>query len=402
VARFYAGRGDRPLWSQGTKLEPQAGGVIALASTAAANGLPPQRYHLERLTALVGAARGGSAADVARAEIALSDTFSSFVADLRHPLEGDAFAYVDPAVGLAPDDPLRALEAAARAPTLAAALADAGRMNSIYAGLRAAYDAAPPGSATAALLKLNLDRARNLPSDLGARYVLVNPAAQRLWLEVGGRTALTMPVIVGKPSEATPSMIGVIRYAVLDPYWNVPPDLARNEVAPQVLANGVGYLAGRRLQVLSGWDAAAQPVDPGGVDWSAEAAGALDLHLRQLPGPSNMMGKVKFVLPNPLGVYLHDTPNKMLFAADRRTDSSGCVRLADAGALEQALLGGTPTPDPSAGPEQRVDLPAPLPVYILYLTAQPTPGGLATYPDVYGRDQRTRNQASEPAPASTQ
>ena len=100
-----------------------------------------------------------------------------------------------------------------------------------------------------------------------------------------------------------------------------------------------------------------------------------------------MMGRVKFMLPNPLGVYLHDTPTKSVFLASQRNVSHGCVRLADALTLARWLMPKT-TPPPPGSSETPVDLDPPVPVYILYLTVAPTPDGLAFHPDVYGRDSK--------------
>ena len=107
------------------------------------------------------------------------------------------------------------------------------------------------------------------------------------------------------------------------------------------------------------------------------------LRVRQLPGADNMMGAVKFMLPNNLGIYLHDTPDKSLFARESRTASSGCVRLEDAQRLARWLFGETPV---VSGLNQRVDLPSPVPVYVTYFTAWPEPQGVVTRADVYGRD----------------
>jgi murein L,D-transpeptidase YcbB/YkuD len=276
-------------------------------------------------------------------------------------------------------------------PALEQPLAAARPMSPVYEALAQAL-ARPPSAGDErlrALVRLNLDRARILPPDLGLPYILVNPAAQKLWLYQGGRVRLEMPVVVGKPSEPTPNLAGLIRFAVLRPYWNIPPDLVRDTVAPHVLREGEAYLARQHYEVLSDWSAAAVVLPPQAVEWTAVAAGRRMLRVRQLPGPNNMMGQLKLMLPNPLGVYLHDTPNKALFGQDRRTESAGCVRLADAQALAEALFGHALTADPAAGPEQRVDLASPVPVYIVYLTAMARPGGGVTlFPDIYRRDQR--------------
>jgi murein L,D-transpeptidase YcbB/YkuD len=128
-------------------------------------------------------------------------------------------------------------------------------------------------------------------------------------------------------------------------------------------------------------------LDPAAVDWDAVAEGRKPVRLRQRPGPGNIMGRVKFIFPNRLGVYLHDTPDRAWLARDRRTASSGCVRLGDAPALARRLLGADVDALAAGAPaETRVDLPDPIPVYLVYLTVRPTRGGLETRPDIYGRD----------------
>lgn len=388
VATFYRTRGYAPLWTTGKALRPGSDVALAMMRAAAQDGLDPSSFEPSALDRDAADAASGRPADLARADVDLSDAVSRYGVALHTPAPGDRLAYVDPAIPMAPSNQRAALEAIARAGALPAALAQLRRMNPIYGRLRAALAAAP--ASQAAFLRQNLDRARALPADLGPRYILVNPAAQSLWLYQAGQPTLQMKVVVGKPSEQTPSMIGLIRYAVLSPYWNVPPDLARNSVAPAVLKEGPDYLATHHLQALSDWSASATVLDPAMVDWGAVASGAQVLRLRQTPGPDNMMGQLKFMLPNPLGIYLHDTPNKALFAGDRRTDSAGCVRLADAAALGRALFGPALQTAATGSPEQRVDLPAPVPVYILYLTAQPGPGGVAFLPDIYRRDAAPR------------
>ena len=119
----------------------------------------------------------------------------------------------------------------------------------------------------------------------------------------------------------------------------------------------------------------------------------MPLRVRQLPGPGNMMGAVKFMFPNRLGIYLHDTPMRDLFALADRRRSSGCVRVEDAARLGKWLFEGR-VPIASGAPEQRADLSVPVPVYIVYLTAAPRPDGtIAFQPDLYGRDKAAAARA---------
>ena len=231
-------------------------------------------------------------------------------------------------------------------------------------------------------IRLNIERASLLPRTKG-RSVLIDAGSARLWMYEGDRVVGTMPVLVGKKEMSTPVLFGLIRYTVSNPYWNVPPDLVRDRIAPVVLKKGPGYMSERRFEALSDWSDNPQVLDPANIDWRRVKAGTLPLRVRQLPGGENMMGAIKFMSPNPLGIYLHDTPAKDLFATGRHY-SSGCVRLWDASRLGRWLFNGNlPV---VRGNDVRTDLPTPVPVYIGYFTAFPVKDGVRFFPDVYGRD----------------
>jgi murein L,D-transpeptidase YcbB/YkuD len=245
-----------------------------------------------------------------------------------------------------------------------------------------------------ALIAANLNRARALPPVVGGRFVLVNVAARELEVYEAGRPVHAMRVIVGGRQEQTPMMAGLLRYLVFNPYWNVPVDIVRTSIAPHVLAEGPGYLRRARMQVLSDWDDMPVEVDPRTVDWEGVSRGWQELRVRQLPGGDNMMGRMKFMAPNELGIYLHDTPNKAAFQSSDRLLSAGCVRLEAPEALAAWLLGGG-LPDPSSlGVDREAYLPAPVPLYITYLTAAPGTRGVVFHPDVYGKDAPPQPQAA--------
>jgi murein L,D-transpeptidase YcbB/YkuD len=257
-------------------------------------------------------------------------------------------------------------------------------MNPIYEGLRRGLASAGPPQQR--IIRANLERARAIPANPARRHIVVDAAGARLWMFENGRVRDSMRVIVGKPSQKTPMLAGLIRFTALNPYWNIPPDLVPNRVAKHVLKEGTGFLRRDRLELLSDWSDGAHKLDPAKVNWRKVAAGRQLLRVRQLPGPGNMLGSMKFMMPNDLDIYLHDTPDKASFAqADRRL-SSGCVRVEDAARLARWLFEGKP-PVPTGAVEQRVDLPEPVPVYITYLTALPAgEGRIAFQQDVYGRD----------------
>jgi murein L,D-transpeptidase YcbB/YkuD len=227
------------------------------------------------------------------------------------------------------------------------------------------------------------------------KYVMVDAAAARLYMIQDGQIVDSMKVVVGKagPHTQTPMMASTIYYATLNPYWHVSPELVRTLTAKNVLDQGIGYLTSRGYQVMPADPNDDRLLDPAKVDWKAVADGTLKVRVRQLPGPANSMGHVKFGFPNAYDIYLHDTPVKALFTEDDRDLSHGCIRLQDAQALTRWMMDGEPQTTSDA-PEQHVPLPTPVPIYITYLTAQAHDGQLSFVDDVYGRDVQAEQVAA--------
>lgn len=328
-------------------------------------------------------AAAGDPIRLAKAELALSRAVLSYAARTYRP-GPDTIVYADPRRA-PPRSDLETMRLVGRGDALDANLRTLLRVNPLYAELDAA-GRSPEAAGLAPVVQANLARLRGLPPDLGGRYVLVDVPAARLWLYEGGAPVDSMRAIVGAPKHPTPLMAASLRFAVFNPYWNVPTDLARDDIAPRVLRQGVGVLAEREMEVLADWSPNAPLVDPAAVDWAAVAAGRQVVRLRQRPGPRNMMGRVKLEMPNRLGIYLHDTPDRRSFAGQARLKSAGCVRLEDADRLSRWLFDGR---EPArSGVEQRVPLPRPVPIYIVYRTMAPENGRLERRSDVYGLDAR--------------
>jgi L,D-transpeptidase YcbB len=226
-------------------------------------------------------------------------------------------------------------------------------------------------------MKLNLDRWRWLPNDLGERFVLVNIAGFEMEVVDRGRAVQTMNVVVGKLDRQTPVFADSIRYIVVNPYWNVPNGIYEKDVLP-ALQRDPAYLVKNDMEIVNG-------------------------RVRQRPGPRNALGRYKFMFPNEFDVYLHDTPQGSLFSRARRDFSSGCIRLErpeefarllldmqterGAGQLDALLTNWT---------ERWVRLDRPLPVYLLYFTAWVEEDGTVLFHhDVYGRDGQLEEQADE-------
>ncbi|WP_309090283.1 L,D-transpeptidase family protein [Phenylobacterium sp.] len=394
LQQFYAARGFRPLWMAAAGPRPEARAVLGLLQGAARDGLNPAEYRPEALAVMLERARQGGAAEQARVELALSLAYAQYLTDLRTPPASARLAFTDPRLPPPPPTGVRpVLEAAARAPQLDRHVAAAARMNLLYEELRAALaehranraSGAQP-DATERLILTNMARLRGLPRTLGPRFIVVDAASATLKVYEDGQVIDEMAVGVGRPSAATPEMAGVIRYARFNPYWNLPQGMIQGEIAPRVLREGPGFLTAQRFEILSDWSPQAWTLDPAEVDWAAVARGERKLRVRQLPGPNNILGKVKLMLPNELGIYLHDTPDRGALQRSRRLLSAGCIRLADADRLTRWLLRWDEARTPPDGVNQRVDLPEPVPVYIIYRTVEPADGGVLRHADVYGRD----------------
>ena len=383
---FYALRGHRPIWFGASLSDPSAAhALIGLLRGAEADGLDPRRYDVASIERAVASAESGSFEALERADRLLSEALVFYVRDLRRASTTEML-WVDSSLRPMPPSARDILDSFAGAGSQREFIANMGWMNPIYAELRRALLSGEATAEQRSSLRLNLERARALPEPKG-RYIIVNASAARLTMHEGAATVDSMRVVVGKPAQPTPMMAALIRYTSLNPYWNVPPDLTAERIAPNVLKEGLSYLKAKGYQVFASWDDDATVIDPATVDWDAVAARKSDIRIRQLPGPHNGMGQMKFMFPNSAGVYLHDTPQKELLSEASRMFSGGCVRLEDAPRLASWLFGRALKPAGSA-PEQRVDLEAPVPVYITYLTAVPEGGRIAYLPDVYGRDSR--------------
>jgi L,D-transpeptidase YcbB len=237
------------------------------------------------------------------------------------------------------------------------------------------------------LIIINMERAKRLPApEEQSKYAVVDAGDARLSLWENGRKVDEMKVVVGKAETATPMMAAYIKYASVNPYWNVPPELLRNLIGPRVVTQGVSYLTDREYQVLTSYGDDAQVIDPHTVDWQAVVDGRQDLRLRRLPSPANSMGMMKFMLPNYFGIYLHDSPEKEHFTKNELWISNGCVRVEDYKRFATWLFGGYVPKGKDPKVEEEVDLPKPVPVYMTYLTVQPTANGVQFLTDHYGRD----------------
>ncbi len=385
VQDFQTGSGA--TWFAGRQPEA-AGRLLDLLATSQIDGVNPRQFNLKALHRAVGRA----AADPRQAPAAdrlLNSALLRYVAAMRAVAPSDEWTIVDRAAVTSAPPAATLLRQAAANGSLSNFVETMPWMHENYAGLRRELLEAEQrrDQVTAAKLRLNIGRVRLLPAPGPQRYVLVNAAAQRLYMYENGKVVDWMRVVVGKPAQPTPMMAALIRYTAVNPYWNLPSDLVAERIAPNVVKLGLPYLKAKGYVVLSDWSATAKRVDPATIDWKAVVAGRTEIRMRQNPGPANAMGRMKFMFPNQAGVYLHDTPNKELLDEPERLLSAGCVRLEDAPRLAQWLYGRPLKVTAGMKPEQHVDLDRPVPVYLAYMTAVPSGNQAVYYDDIYGRDR---------------
>ena len=386
VKDFYEARRERPLWFQDGRLTAAGQDLLSLLSSASVDGLNPGDYDLSGIGKAMAAASPADPHAVLKADVLLSQAFADYARDLRDAPDS-GMHFVIPILKPPVPTPLAFLATAAAAPSLDKYVKDMGWMSPVYAQLRQALASGSfQDQKQRDLLTINLARARVLPAGSG-RYILVNPAEQRLYMYDGGKPVDSMKVVVGQQREDrnTPMFATYLYNADLNPYWSVPPDLVGDDVAVHVLKQGLGYLKTSGFQVLSDWSDNPTVVDPGTIDWKAVYAGKVQIRVRQLPGPHNVLGTLMFNVPNPYGVYLHDTSQRELLDKNVRLYSGGCIRLEDAPRLG-AWLFGHPLDRNTDQPDVQVPLPAPVPVYVTYLTAVPHGSSITFLDDVYGRD----------------
>lgn len=240
-------------------------------------------------------------------------------------------------------------------------------------------------------LVLGLERWRALPDPpKDSIYIQVNIPEFRVRVLDPARdtTLLSMSVVVGgKGRNETPELASNVDMIVFSPTWRIPPRILREEIIPRVLVD-TNYLTKQGMELVR--DGKVVPATFDNVASIGDSVG-----VRQKSGGANALGQVKFIFPNPYGVYLHDTPTRSTFRRSTRAESHGCVRLENAPALASWLLRDEPawTPDKMKkamkNPEPiDVDLVTTVPVRLVYQTAAVgLDGSITWYGDVYGRDR---------------
>lgn len=225
-------------------------------------------------------------------------------------------------------------------------------------------------------IELAMERLRWLPEMNSSKTIIVNIPAFQLWGidETNPANSINLNVVVGKAEKTpTPIIMADMNSVEFMPYWNVPPSILKKEIMPK-LANNPSYLAGQNMEVVS--------LKNGGM------------RVRQRPGGKNALGRLKFIFPNPDGVYLHDTPSKSYFSRSRRDFSHGCVRVQNPSQLAKFVFKNQESWSEEklasmleSNQHRQVSLNTTIPVLFFYSTAFFEQGDkLKFYNDIYGHD----------------
>ena len=230
-----------------------------------------------------------------------------------------------------------------------------------------------------AQMRTNMDRILKDTTQTGqGQRILVNIPEYRLYVYEDNREVLAMDIVVGKTSNPTIAFNDEMEQIVFSPYWNLPPNIIRNEILPAMKKNS-NYLRNHNMEITGTEDGL--PV------------------IRQRPGPDNALGGVKFMFPNKYNIYFHDTPSKSLFRSNRRAFSHGCIRLSQPFELAKYLLKDQQEWTDEAirkamngRSEKWVKLEQKIPVSITYYTSWVDSfGNIQFRDDIYGHDKELAN-----------
>ncbi len=342
---------------------PSAFELLAYISRIGAEGLNPADYDPAGLQAAI---QTGNLAAISAAATERFNLVSSDLAlgHIQKPGRTDWFV-VDNDLSAEKQDAL--LRSALAQRNLTASLNALLPTHPQYAALKVALSATPPSDAARRdRIRLNLDRWRWLPRDLGNKYIIVNVPGFHATLVENGVNRWKQRAIAGKLSTPTPQLNATAVGVILNPAWNVPKSIEKEAAGKK------GFVA------VKGSDGSIQR-------W------------RQPPGPSNALGQIKFVMPNSKAIYLHDTNARSRFNSDTRALSHGCVRTEHILDLATELLGddgGEWTADRVEAALQskktvQANFVKPVPVYIVYFSAAAlNDGRIVDYKDLYGRDAK--------------
>ncbi len=242
-------------------------------------------------------------------------------------------------------------------------------------------------------IELNQRRFEEKYSNFENEYLAVNIPEFQLHLIEDGKTVFSSKVIVGQKKEwMTPLLTSRITYLIINPKWNVPPEIFEKEMIND-LRTDPAYIVKNRMKILRNTDGHNEVLDPEKVNWADVDPKESGIRIVQDEGAGNSLGRLKFLFPNPYNVYLHDTPQKKLFANAMRALSHGCVRVEKPLELAEYLVGPQGLTREAieqwiqTGKTRDIALKTSVPIHIIYLTAWRDEEGRAQFRnDIYSQD----------------
>jgi murein L,D-transpeptidase YcbB/YkuD len=240
---------------------------------------------------------------------------------------------------------------------------------------------------------VNMERWRWMPESLGSLHVLLNVPAFTVYVAKDGKVVYQDKIVVGELKYATPVFTAPLKSVVFNPEWTVPPTIVRENLLPKLrgggmFGGGTSILRQHKLNVNYN----GKRVDPGSIDWNRVNMAAISF--TQAPGPENVLGKVKFIYPNPYSVYMHDTIKQGLFDKDLRAEGHNCPRVEHPGKIAAVILAqdqNFPQAEVekllASGYNAGVSIKSGVPVHTAYFTAVADESGkITTFPDIYKID----------------
>ncbi len=346
--------------------------LLSVIEKIDAEGLFPADYEPEKLRTAIAAGAG------VELDSQASRSFSWLVEDMRdgrtRMSARSQWFVVDPDIDIHPTSAVMASALASH--DIAGAIQELAPTHPDYTALKALLAATPKTEkASRNLIRVNLDRWRWLPREMGKYYLLTNLPEFQLRLTVDNSIIRSYRTVIGKPGKtATPNLAEQVEAVVFNPTWTVPQSIVVGEGLGARLLNNPAQAAREGYKVTKTKDGTIIVV--------------------QQPGNGNALGRMKIDMPNPHAIYLHDTPSKALFNTPVRAYSHGCVRTERAVELgmTMAILGAGLTPQQAvdnnlSGKYTKVAMSKTFPVYLTYFTmATGIDGKMGKFADIYGRD----------------
>ncbi len=401
---FYESRGDAPIWVSKTGLNAKALAAIAEIKRAGDWGLEAGDFELPTLKAETGSGADPARNDLVKAEMTLSLAVMKYHRYARGGAIYDAPKTLSSFLDRRPQirDRKTFLEQIAAADDVAKLLVDSHPQQPEFKRLLAAWreaSAGPnsrgkPGKANADALLANMQQWRWLPEDLGNFYVWVNVPEYLIRIVKDGEVIWTERITAGLVNKQTPIFSDEMERVTFKSKWRVPDSIKVKEVWPSLLRGG-GLMRQHGLVMMRG--ETDEQVDWRKIDWSK--ADMNDYVLWQPPGPKNLLGVVKFSFPSKHRVFMHDTPDKYMFAWTRRANSHGCMRIRNPLQMAAIILGRDKGWDRAKiddlvknGPTHNVvELDQKIPVHITYFTTRiDETGKVQTFSDIYGHEKKVR------------